>query len=330
MTARRGQRRLRLLGRTAALTALALALPAASGCVTVHGEDAVVPSLGKAEAAEVFKEFTTTNNKANKDLDLELNAQIETGVLGDIDEATLKVRRDANPDGMPNYTPLELTDTRFLVPELRGWPKWFVADTANNRDKDRWLLAFTRDGADEEWKASYLSVVEADEMPEFALDDEGHAEAVPLDASGLPIAPGDLSAGYAAYLADGESKAFAKGEHTTELRKVREKEKKTPKYVTQFADRAAPDQGYDSFALRTADGGALVLFTTRHSWKVTAATGVPLPEVGAYTKVLMSGTPKRSITRTAIAEQAAVLGKGADAEVEIVNRIQGIVSARGE
>ena len=318
----------RLLGRTAALVALVVL--AVTGCVTVHGEKVVVPSLSESEAAEVLKEFTEKSNTANKNLDIELNSQIETGVLADIDEATLKVRRDANPDGLPQYEPLKLTDTRYLIPRLRGWPKWFIADTANNRDKNRWLLAFTRNSTEENWKASYLTIVEPDELPEFVFDQDGYAKAAPLDATGLAVAPGDLSAEYAKYLTDGKSTVFADGKYTSELRKAREKEKKTPRYVTQFMDQPAPEKGYEPCALRTADGGALVLFTTRHSWKVTAATGVPLPELGNYTRVLMSGTPKRSITRTAMAEQVALVGGGADGKVEILNRIQSIVSARGE
>lgn len=325
---RPGPERPCLVGRTAAVVALAVL--AASGCVSVNGEDAVVPSVSRSGAEAVLKEFTATSNRANKELDLELNARIETGVLGDIDEGTLRVRRDADPGGLADYKPLRLTDTRYLVPELAGWPKWFVADTANNRDRNRWLLAFTRDGADEDWKASYLTVVEPDLLPDLVLGEDGHAEAVPLDGTGLAVAPGKLSAEYADYLQDGRSALFARGPHTDRLRKAREKEKRTPRYVTQYADRAAPGEGYEPFALRTADGGALVLFATRHTWKVTAATGVPLPEPGAYTTALMSGTPKRSITRTAVAEQTAVVGVGADGTVDIVNRIQSVVSARGE
>lgn len=319
----------RLLGRAAALVALAVL--ATSGCMTVPGEQAVVPGITEAQAEEVLADFTEKSNKANTELDTELNARIETGVVGDIDKATLKARKAANPNGLPGYQPLVLSDTRFLIPELRGWPKWFVADTANNRDANRWLLAFTRDSTAEDWRASYLLIVTPERLPELRFQPDGHVEAVPQNASDVAVPPGRLSRQYAAYLENGRPQLFAGGPQTSELRKVRQKEKKTPKYVTQYADEPAPKPGYEAFALRTADGGALVMFATRHSWKVTAATGLPVPDPGAHTKALMSGTPKRSLTRVGMAEQLALVpARGGTGKVQILSRIMGIVSARGE
>lgn len=318
----------RPLGRAAALVALAV-LPA-TGCVTVHGEDAAVPGVTRAQAAKVVKQYTARSNRANRKVDLQLTARIETGVLGEIDEANLKVRRVDKPGGDPGYQPLVLSDTRYLIPEVRGWPKWFVADTANNRDGNRWLLAFHRNSTAEEWKASYLSVVEPDDMPEVVVGKDGYAEPVPLGERSLAVAPGKLGATYTRYLKDGTPGVFADGPFTSGLRKQRAGQKRTPKYVTQYADQAVPEASYPPFALRTADGGALVLFTTRHSWKVTAATGIPLPPPGKYSKTLMSGTPKRSLTRTGIAEQAAVVAADRDGTTTIINRIMGVIAARGE
>ncbi|KRV46690.1 hypothetical protein AQ490_12550 [Wenjunlia vitaminophila] len=304
----------------------------ASGCVTVHGEDAMVPAVDKAEAAKVVRHFATTSNRVNRDLDAELNATVEAGVLAAIDEASLKVRRSKKPEGDPEFEPLELSDTTYLVPELRGgdWPKWFMADTANNRGDDRWLFAFVREGKDQPWRATYLTAFEKDEMPEFELDEDGLAQAVPVNATGLAVAPGRLSETYTDYLAaDRTPDTFEDGPATSELREARQKERKTARYVTQFVDQPVTEERFAPLALRTADGGALVMFTTRHSWKITYAQGVPLPPTDDFTKVLMSGTPKRSVTRTALAEQAAVVPKGSG-PVTVVNRISGVISARGE
>ncbi|GHJ18471.1 hypothetical protein [Streptomyces albus] len=90
--------------------------------------------------------------------------------------------------------PLKLTDTRYLIPEQAGWPKFFVTDSRSNRKgQGRWLFVFQRDRADGPWKAAYLSVVDPDAMPEFARDAEGHVKAVPVGgASGLTVAPDQL------------------------------------------------------------------------------------------------------------------------------------------
>jgi hypothetical protein len=315
-------------GRVAALAALVVLVEsAASGCVTVHGENALLPAVASRQrAAEVLAHFTAVSNRANRRADVRLNATNETGVLGAVDAAGLKVVRSVRPGGDPRYKPLRLTGTRYLIPKERGWPKWFVADTANNRDRDRWLLVFTRDGADEPWKASYLTILRPGQVPRFAVGEDGHAEAVPLTAGGLAVTPGRLGARYADYLGDGRPAVFARGPYTSALRAQRDTH--TDRYVTQYVDQPVPARDYPPFALRTADGGALVLFTTRQSWKVTAARGTPLPALGAYTKALIKGQAKKSVTQVGLAEQVALVPRSG--KVRILDRIMGVVSAQGE
>lgn len=151
-----------------------------TGCVTVHGEQALVPSVRKAEAARVLSGFARTNNKANKNFDPELMATIETGALGLTDVAGLKAKHANNPDGNPSYKPIELTDAHFLIPRQRGWPKWFVADAVSNKTENgRWLLVFRRGSSAEPWKASNIGVYGDSDDLEFARDGDGYAETVP-------------------------------------------------------------------------------------------------------------------------------------------------------
>jgi hypothetical protein len=300
-----------------------------SGCVTVHGEDALLPAIGgRPEAAKVLADYTAKSNQANRKLDTKLNARVETGVLGALDHATLTVEHAAKPKGNPGYDALALSDATYLIPRQRGWPRWFVANTANNRDHNRWLLAFTRGGPDEQWKASYLAVLEPGQVPKFAIDKDGHAEAVAPDASGLAVAPGKLSARYTDYLGDGKPSDFADGQYTSQLRAARPGTS-TAKYVAQYADEAAPAQTYPPLALRTADGGALVLFTSKHSWKITGPKGSPPPASDSYTKTLITGDVQTAVTRQALAEQVALVPTGSG-KVEIADRISGITAARGQ
>ncbi|MEK8170478.1 hypothetical protein NKH77_15335 [Streptomyces sp. M19] len=104
--------------------------------------------------------------------------------------ADLTAQHTNNPKGNPGFPALRLSDATFHIPRQVGWPKFFVADTDSNRDANRWLLVFTRDGADEPWKVSYLSILSQDEVPEFTTDEDGWAEAVAPNATGgLAIAP---------------------------------------------------------------------------------------------------------------------------------------------
>ncbi|GAA3066205.1 hypothetical protein GCM10020000_57820 [Streptomyces olivoverticillatus] len=102
--------------------------------------------------------------------------RVEGGALAEIGRADVTAQRAATPQGNPGYPALVLDDARFTIPKMAGWPKFFVADTRSNRDKNRWLVVFTREGAQAPWKASYLSLMAEDKVPRFALDKDGYAQ----------------------------------------------------------------------------------------------------------------------------------------------------------
>ena len=311
----------------------AVALTASlAGCVTVHGETAVVPTVGEDEAAKVLRTFTAKNNRANSTYDTELNATIETGALGAIDQAGLKSRKEVRPKGNPDYRALKLSDTRYLIPKQAGWPKFFVTDSASNREGDaRWLFVFQRDRADAPWKASYLSLVRPDDMPEFAKDGEGHVEPVPPGAdSGLTTAPGTLSKAYTRYLQDDSSAAFAPGTHTTGQRAQRERQMKRENVRNEYADQAARPPQFTPFGLRTKDGGALVFFSSLHHHKQTLPRGYKPRIKDPLVKALLAGTPKQSVTFVRTAEQTVkVPPKKTGGKITFLNRISGLTAAEG-
>ncbi|GAA1897933.1 hypothetical protein GCM10009716_04850 [Streptomyces sodiiphilus] len=329
---------------TTAAAGLALAMTVSlSGCITVHGERAVLPAVSPEEAEEVLADFTRSTNEANAAYDAELNAQIETGPLGAINRAGLTARGEVNPGGNESYEPLEFTDTRFRIPQQAGWPKFFVADTLSSRhEENRWLLVFTRSGPQEDWLASYLAVLPPGDLPPLAEDEEGHAVAVGPDGSraggaadgpagegqdGPELAPRDLPGAYTGHLASGDG-PFAEGVHTSGILRAREEASDEPAFVMQYQDLPAERPAYAPVALMTADGGMLVLFSSHHHEKQTMAEG-ETPVVDPLVEVLMEGTATRSVTLVRDAMQAAHVPPGTG-DVEILGRITGIVSAKGE
>ncbi|MFF9042791.1 hypothetical protein [Streptomyces parvulus] len=329
MSRDRGPRRPRRLDRkilaAASVTALSLT---ASGCVVVHGEREVLPATTRAEAAEALRQFTSAYNAADKAYDASLDADHTAGPLAAIDSARLKAGRTNHPDGNPAHAPLELTDAKYTIPKKAGWPRWFVADTrANKGGKSRWLVVFTRDGLDETWQATYLTLVAPERMPEFKTDADGWAEAVPADSAGLAAPPGDLSEDYTAYLRNGGA-SFADGVHTSSWREVREKRSSRPGLVTQFIDEPLTDGDYAPLALRTKDGGALVFFTTRHYEKQTAARGAAVPTPNKDVQALTDGEIKQSLTMEFVSNEVAL--DPADGKVSVLGRVQGLTSAKGE
>jgi hypothetical protein len=303
----------------------------ATGCVTVHAAGTLVPSATKAAARQALNRFVTITNQANTKLDDRLDAQAETGALGALDGAGIIERRAASPNGDPHYAKLALHDSRFLIPKLRTWPKWFVVDTGQNRDAKRWLLLFTHDSAQQPWRASYLLPVPAALDPRFATDQAGYVLPVPDDDSGLAVPPGRLGTEYAAYLQHGPqgSTAFADGPATSQTRadRRRNQAKNGASAVTAYADEAADPAHYPTAALRLRDGGALAFFTTQFQVKTTVAKG-PVNVTNAAVRALLTGTPNTSITLYEISEQAVTVPPSG--KVTFLVQLDSVVDARGQ
>ncbi|WP_069811691.1 hypothetical protein [Streptomyces sp. TP-A0874] len=303
-----------------------------TGCMTVHGEREVIPATSEAEAARVLKKFNDGYNEANRELDSGVSSRYSTGALDTISQADIKAARAEHPDGRPNYSDLKLSDARYVIPKQAGWPKFFVADTKSNRDGNRWLFVFVRNGADAPWKASYLSILSQEKVPEFATDKDGWAEPVANDsAAGLRIAPGKLSKAYTDFLQTGEGDLFEEGRATTGQREDRDKYRKTPKYWTQYADQPANPPRYAPVALRTEDGGALVFFAAHHTQKQTMAEGYRIGKINdRKAEALLTGEANKSLTVARISESAVKVPlKGDGGGILFLNRLEGLTAVKG-
>ncbi|MEU1402422.1 hypothetical protein ABZ471_08655 [Streptomyces sp. NPDC005728] len=330
MTRERSRRRLRRRDRNVlmavSLTAMALT---ASGCVVVHGEREMLPAATRAEAAKALTQFTDAYNRADKAYDRSLDADHVTGALADIDGARLKAGHANSPSGNANHSPLELTDAKFTIPKKAGWPRWFVADAKGNKAGNfRWLLVFTRDDVGGPWQVAYLTLLAPGDVPQFKKDADGWGEAVPAGSTQLAVPPADLSKDYTDYLKSGGT-AFANGRNTSGWRTDRQKLAKKPGLVRQFIDEPLTHGDYAPLALRTADGGALVFFTTHHYEKRTAAAGTSVPSPNKDVQALTKGEVKQSLTLEFISNEAA-LDPAGSGRVSILGRVQGLTAAQGE
>jgi hypothetical protein len=323
---------MRVRARVAGLIGALAMVASLAGCITVHGETAIVPAATEKEAQEALDRWLETSNEANRDFAPSLNERIERGPMGAIDHASLRAARGLNPDGDPDFQPMELSDTAFHIPQQAGWPKFFVAETTTNLGAERWLLTFTRNSVEEEWYATYQTVLPETQVPEFAEDADGFLEDMPTgrDYPGLAASPGELSAAFASYLSEREG-PFADGSYTTGVLAHRQEENSNPEYEMNYQDEAidpAAEPQMAPIAVRTADGGAFVLFTTRYFDRQTVAQGYA-PSVDAEVEELMEGTAETSVTREWITMQAALVPEG-DGDVEIAHRVGGVVAAQGE
>ncbi|WP_326697228.1 hypothetical protein OG909_07730 [Streptomyces sp. NBC_01754] len=328
------------LGRlaTGLVTATVLTV-GASGCVTVHGERAVVPGATRSEAAQALEDFTAAYNKADKAYDPALDADRVTGSLGAINQAGLKARQKTSPDGNTAHKPLELTDASFVIPKKAGWPRWFLADADSNRGEDgekqdtRWLLMFLRTGPDAPWKAAYLAAVAPSQVPEFREDADGWASPVPSAGAGEELAtdPAKLSATYTGYLEKGTPDVFAPSTTTSGWREARENTRRAG-FSYQYVDQPLDSGAFAPLGLRTKDGGALVFFTSKHFERQTAAEGLH-PTVTPEVEALLNGEVKSTLTKERVSSQLVYIpergDKDATGTVRVLNRLPGLIAAEG-
>ncbi len=308
----------------AAAAAMSLAL---SGCVVVHGEREILPTATPEEARGALREFTDAYNAADKAYDRSLDEDLVTGAFGDMDGARLKARNANHPEGNSRHEPLQLTDARYTIPAKAGWPRWFLADAAANKGGDaRWMVVFVKEHKKEPWQAAYLTLLDPDDVPEFRKDEDGHAEPA-LGGAPLAVSPSALSKEYTAYLGQGGD-AFAEGPHTSVVREQRKKNEKRPGLVRQFQDEPLSRGDYAPLGLRTADGGALVFFATKHFEKLTAAPGTEIPVQNADVRALTTGEIEQTLTMEYVSQQAVRVPR--TGKVVFLSRVPGLVAARGE
>ncbi|MDT0444230.1 hypothetical protein [Streptomyces johnsoniae] len=331
--------RARLTTATAGLAAALAMVTSLSGCMTVHGETAVVPAASEEEAQSALDRYIETSNEAMGGLDPELNDTVETGPLGAIRHAQLAAQRSVTPGGPEAFTPLELSDPQFHIPQQAGWPKFFVADVQPSQTPDnRWLLVFMRNSIDEEWNVSYLSVLPPEGGPELAEDEDGYLDDLPVvdpadqgpddPGSGLVMEPGALGTSFVDYLQGGEA-PFAGGPYTSDELAKREEANSNPAFVTEYQDQAAESEEYAPVAMRTADGGALMMFTSLHHEKQTMAEG-ETPVVDPLVAALMQGEAERAVTLEWVAMHSAVIPEVDGGQIELFHRTRGVISATGE
>ncbi|MFC4120936.1 hypothetical protein [Nonomuraea zeae] len=225
------------------------------------------------ETAAVFKDYAERNNAANAALSDKLLAGYEGGSSLAIDKASYASTRKLG--GNDDYVPFGYDRPAFHVPAARE--RWFLTTAywkgKTETAKEPTYLIFARDG--EFWRQMYAPDTYASvDLPEIRTDASGAAAEVGQeDATGLLMSPAAFAEGYAAHLVGqgtpAEKTRFAADKLTTGAASNR---RKMDKYA-RLAEIAHPAAAYPSYALRTADGGALAFTTIERSKRYNVRPG---------------------------------------------------------
>lgn len=234
-------------------------------------------------------------------------------------------------------TPTRLAASRVVVPEAGPWPRWFI--TAGNAPARptpvvRVLVSPTAREPYGVW--AELALLPGATLPQTIAGERG-AEVLTADASGLVMTPANVALRYADLLNRGSASAFAAAfapdAFRTQLgeRLAGDRKQIVSSAVATITSTHAPVTT-STRAVRTADGGALVVAELHHSYLVTVEAGGGVVRPDAELAALAG---RSQFTRTLRREAVEVLAftvpraGGANATVRLIAAVKGDVSATG-
>ena len=273
--------RTRLLAWAGAALALTAAL-AAAGCTSTAAPAGAgsragsgTPEVTTAQAGQVFASYVAVADRAASTGDASLALSNVTGVQ----KLTIATQLKAAQSGTGALARYRYGTPAFDLPRQHGYPRWFVASVTRSlvgrggspggtaglslAPAGQVLMVFQQGSATGPWLLSSTSQLPAGaSVPPLATDGAGYVATVPLNSGAQLARPDSTGALQAAVVDDGPAspatKVVAAGNLTTGI------------YAAARAAFTAPagdlyqweleGTHYANFALRTADGGALVLY----------------------------------------------------------------------
>ena len=233
---------------------------------------AAKPLVTEAEANKIVDGYQSVNNDANASLSAAKMANAEGGALLVSDRGYLtETKAMDQKEVKENLAPFAYVNRAFFIPPVSANADWFVlkaqgANLENGKPGTPWkqnvrLVVFKKTAAG--WRAVLSGGFSGDEvskMPQIAVGQGGLAEVVDPRAKIGDTAPADLAGlvadlyvngGRYSPLAETAARSKAAGSKST-------REDNLGDYAHADFAKAAPRDG-TTYAMRTADGGALVL-----------------------------------------------------------------------
>ncbi|HEU5156168.1 MAG TPA: hypothetical protein VFU43_04175 [Streptosporangiaceae bacterium] len=261
---------------------VALVLAAAAGCsprdsrptpsvATTVGGSPVDERLTPEIATRAFRSYVQNDDVARASGDERL--ALSWAEDGQAQLIAAEFRKAAfTGDPVPRYA---YAGQRFYVPRLTEYPKWFVVTAGRTiatggragegRGKRTVLMAFVRKSADSRWRLSLSTLLDPKvKQPQIVVGDDGYATPLATFDVGLTIQPRIVPAMQATLAEEGPeslaTKVMRTGSHTSGYYLKDQRAKQRDKERGLAYDSVYAATGFPIFALRTADGGGLVLY----------------------------------------------------------------------
>jgi len=274
----------------AAAVALGGCSQAAAPATAAAGSE---PTLTLAQAQAAYRSYVTASTAAAA----QGNATQGLAIVADAQWSIVHAQYTALSTSGTSVAQYNYGTPVFYVPALSGYPQWFVVDVpvgTKGGPAINTLMVFVRSGEGEPWTLDGSAALNQP-LPALARDSAGYAIKASTSDQNLLLQPNIVGPTQASVVDQGPAApataVIDSGPQTTAL------------YAQQAAlGNTATSQGlsyqwllegaaFAQWALRTADGGALVLYTmylnttTEHPGNVS---GSPIPVPASFTPLLAS------------------------------------------
>ncbi|NEB19668.1 hypothetical protein G3I46_24775 [Streptomyces coelicoflavus] len=274
------------------------------------------PALSPDQAREAIARYSKINNEANADRNRRLLDTVEDGPL-----YAMSVSDYTETEGLPTadrepYEPwsYDIASAKLYIPRLAdGQARWFAAALSSEKGKAPSRVAvFTERPRHERWEMVSVVDLDSHKLPDIALDREGYATAVAAHDNKQLAADADLlrAAVLDNFTTGGTNtgtKVFAPTKASRRQIKVHSDA------ATRFGDKGtsvfdgADNPHTDAYALKTADGGALILFSHTHTQTDAVAHSGLQINPGKHDRAWLHDVPRTSITYTFVCNDAATV-----------------------
>ncbi|MEV7888458.1 hypothetical protein ACWD3I_29675 [Streptomyces sp. NPDC002817] len=233
------------------------------------------PALTTKQALAQIARYSKINNEANTHSSRSILDTVEDGPLYAQSVADYKENEDLPQADRETYKPwsYDLDATDVYIPRFTaGQQKWFAAVSRSGKKRQYTrVLVMAEQTETKRWgMVATVDLNDPKKLPKFALDAQGYATAVDATSAQNVAAPVDvLRTAVGDNFATGGhisgKKVFASSKASTRQIKVHDKT------GTKFGTRGtttfslATTQFSDSYALKTTDGRALVVFSHTHT-----------------------------------------------------------------
>lgn len=286
---------------TAAALAAVLIVPTAAACASRHTPvttpvaetsspqpERLTPDV----AAKAFRSFINNDDVARASGDERLALALSSDGQSLLTAAAYQ-KSAWTGDPLPRY---QYGTPAIYTPRLSNYPQWFVVSVdrtpvgTSDSAKQSVLLGFILKSPAERWRLSVeTQLAKGVKPPAVQVDKDGYATPLPTFDSDVLIEPRQMSAIQASLVQDGPlseaSKAMKPGPYTTDYYTQSQKDAKAAADAGQALDSVIFATSYPIFPLRTADGGALVLYAlsrTTITYLKKKGGSLPIPRQAAH------------------------------------------------